>query len=134
MLAGLDVPQDGLPTVSTGRYAAMYKPFHMIGLELSISILNAALRGDVATVAKYALKAGEMLDGEGGYTVYGKLVPAVRSLNEGALPIGLAHKVELKNDVAAGAIVCWSDVTIDPEVQAVKTRRDAAAMGATGAS
>jgi predicted homoserine dehydrogenase-like protein len=132
--------QYGLPTDSTGRYAAMYKPFHMIGLELSISILNAALRGeptgsarewcgDVATVAKRALKAGEMLDGEGGYTVYGKLIPAARSLNEGALPIGLAHKVPLKNDVAAGDIVRWSDVTIDPEVQAVKIRREAEAMG-----
>jgi len=134
--------QYGLPTDSTGRYAAMYKPFHMIGLELSISVLNAALRGeptgsarewrgDVATVAKRALKAGEMLDGEGGYTVRGKLVPAARSLKEGTLPIGLAHKVPLKNDVAAGAIVRWSDVTIDPEVQAVKIRREAEAMGAT---
>src|SRR3954471_24575177 len=55
--------QYGLPSDDTGRYAAMYKPFHMIGLELSISVLNAALRGeatgsarawrgDVATVAK----------------------------------------------------------------------------------
>ena len=103
----------GLPTDATGRYAAMYKPFHLIGLELSISVLNAALRGeptgstrewrgDVVTVAKRALKAGEMLDGEGGYTVYGKLVPAARSLAEGALPIGLAHKVKLMNDIAAG--------------------------------
>jgi predicted homoserine dehydrogenase-like protein len=133
--------QYGLPTDSTGRYAAMYKPFHLIGLELSISVLNAALRGeptgssrewrgDVATVAKRALKAGETLDGEGGYTVYGKLVPAARSLKENALPIGLAHKIVLKNDIAAGAIVRWSDVVIDPEVQAVKIRREAEAMGA----
>jgi predicted homoserine dehydrogenase-like protein len=133
----------GLPTDSTGRYAAMYKPFHMIGLELSISVLSAALRGeptgssrewrgDVATVAKRALKAGETLDGEGGYTVWGKLVPAGRSLAEGALPIGLAHNVSLKNDVAQGAIVKWSDVEIDGEVQAVKIRREAEAMGAKG--
>ncbi len=55
----------------------MYKPFHLIGLELSISVLSAALRGeptgstrewcgDVAAVAKRDLKAGETLDGEGG--------------------------------------------------------------------
>jgi predicted homoserine dehydrogenase-like protein len=130
----------GLPTDSTGRYAAMYKPFHLIGLELSISVLNAALRGeptgsarewrgDVATVAKRALKAGETLDGEGGYTVYGKLIPAARSLKEGALPIGLANKIKLKNDIAAGSIVKWSDVEIDGEVQAVKIRREAEAMG-----
>jgi predicted homoserine dehydrogenase-like protein len=132
--------QYGLPTDSTGLYAAMYKPYHLIGMELTISVLNAALRGeatgatrewrgDVATVAKRALKAGEMLDGEGGYTVWGKLVPAARSLAESALPIGLAHKVKLVNDIAAGAIVRWSDVAIDAEVQAVKIRREAEAMG-----
>jgi predicted homoserine dehydrogenase-like protein len=130
----------GLPTDETGRYAAMYKPFHMIGLELSISVLNAALRneptgstrewrGDVVTVAKRALKAGEMLDGEGGYTVYGKLAPAAKSLADGALPLGLAHKVKLLNDVAAGGLVRWSDVAVDTEAQAVKVRREAEAMG-----
>ncbi|MGZ5864783.1 MAG: NAD(P)H-dependent oxidoreductase [Xanthobacteraceae bacterium] len=131
--------QYGLPTDSTGRYAAMYKPFHLIGLELSISVLNAALRGeatgatrewrgDVVTITKRALKAGEMLDGEGGYTVYGKLVPAARSLADGALPLGLAHKVQLKNDIQAGGLVRWSDVAIDGEMQAVKIRREAEAM------
>ena len=95
-------------TDASGRYAAMYKPYHLIGLELGISVLSAALRGeptgqpqgwrgDVVAVAKRALRAGETLDGEGGYTVWGKLVPAARSLAEGALPIGLAH------NVAAGA-------------------------------
>ena len=94
--------QYGLPTDASGRYAAMYKPFHLIGLELSISVLNVALRGeptgscrgfrgDAVAVAKRALKAGETLDGEGGYTVYAKLIPAARSLKLGALPIGLAH-------------------------------------------
>jgi len=98
--------QYGLPTDATGRYAAMYKPFHLIGLELPISVLNVALRGeptgscrgwrgDAVTVAKRALTAGEMLDGEGGYCVYAKLIPAARSLKLGALPIGLAHHVKL---------------------------------------
>src|SRR5213082_2759070 len=106
--------QYGLKTDSSGRYAAMYKPNHLIGLELNISILSAALRGeptgqaidfrgDVASVAKRNLRAGEMLDGEGGYTVWGKLMPAAESLKTGALPIGLAHRVKLKNDVAHGA-------------------------------
>ena len=86
----------------------MYKPYHLIGLELNISILSAALRfeptgqphgfrGDVAAVAKRDLRAGEMLDGEGGYTVWGKLMPAAASLTAGALPIGLAHRVKLKS-------------------------------------
>ena len=126
--------QYGLKTDSSGRYAAMYKPYHLIGLELNISILSAALRGeptgqaidfrgDVASVAKRDLRAGEMLDGEGGYTVWGKLMPAADSLKAGALPIGLAHKLKLKNDIAHGAVVRWSDVEIDAGDDTIKTRR-----------
>jgi predicted homoserine dehydrogenase-like protein len=80
-------------------------------------------RGDVVAVAKRALKAGEMLDGEGGYTVWGKLVPAERSLADGALPIGLAHKVKLRRDIAAGDVVRWADVEI-ADSEAVRVRRD----------
>jgi predicted homoserine dehydrogenase-like protein len=126
--------QYGLKTDSSGRYAAMYKPYHLIGLELNISILSAALckeptgqplgfRGDVAAVAKRDLRAGEMLDGEGGYTVWGKLMPAHASLSVGALPIGLAHRVRLRNDVAPGAVVRWSDVETDATDDTIKTRR-----------
>jgi predicted homoserine dehydrogenase-like protein len=79
-------------------------------------------RGDAVAVAKRALRAGEMLDGEGGYTVWGKLVPAERSLAEGALPIGLAHKVPLTRDVAAGEIVRWADVAM-PDSEAAHARR-----------
>jgi predicted homoserine dehydrogenase-like protein len=127
--------QYGLPTDATGRYAAMYKPFHLIGLELSISVLNVTLRGeptgscrewrgDAVTVAKRALKAGEMLDGEGGYTVYAKLIPAARSLKLGALPIGLAHHVKLLRDVAAGEFVTAADVALDDNLLAVRIRRE----------
>ena len=127
--------QYGLPTDATGRYAAMYKPFHLIGLELSISVLNVALRGeptgscrgwrgDAVTVAKRALTAGEMLDGEGGYCVYAKLIPAARSLKIGALPIGLAHHVKLVRDVAAGQFVAAADVVLDENSQAVRIRRE----------
>ena len=126
----------GLKTDVSGWYAAMYKPYHLIGLELGISVLSAALRGeptgqpqgwrgDVVAVAKRSLRAGETLDGEGGYTVWGKLVPAERSLAQGALPIGLAHNVPLQRDIAAGEIVRWTDVAI-LDSPAVEARR---AMG-----
>ena len=112
----------------------MYKPYHLIGLELNISILSAALRheptgqphgffGDVTAVAKRSLRAGEMLDGEGGYTVWGKLMPARASLAAGALPIGLAHRVKLKSNIPHGAVVRWNDVEIDAGIDAVATRR-----------
>jgi len=127
--------QYGLPVDSTGRYAAMYKPFHLIGLELSISVLSAALRGeptgstrawrgDAVAVAKRDLKAAEMLDGEGGYTVYGRLASASRSKAARMLPIGLAHGVRLTRDVAAGAVVTEDDVALDAERLAVRVRRE----------
>jgi len=125
--------QYGLPTDPSGRYAAMYKPYHLIGLELSISVLNAALRGeptgscrawhgDAVAVAKRSLKAGEMLDGEGGYTVYARLIPAARSVERGALPIGLAHHVKLVRDVATGEILTSADVAVDATQEAVRIR------------
>ena len=83
-----------------------------------------AWRGDCVATAKRDLKAGEMLDGEGGYTVYGKLMPAVDSKRLGGLPIGLAHKVKLVRDVAVGKQVTWKDVAIDTKNQAVKFRRE----------
>jgi predicted homoserine dehydrogenase-like protein len=64
-----------------------------------------------------------MLDGEGGYTVWGKLMPAAASLAAGALPIGLAHRIKLKNDIKYGAVVRWSDVETDAGNDTIKTRR-----------
>src|ERR1700761_4014459 len=123
--------QYGLKTDSSGRYAAMYKPYHLIGLELNISVLSAALRGestgqphdwrgDVVAVAKRDLRAGQTLDGEGGYTVWGKLMPAAQSLKVGGLPIGLAHRVKLKRDIAHGAVVGWADVETNADDEAIK--------------
>ena len=131
--------QYGLQTDSTGRYAAMYKPYHLIGLELGISVASIAVRqeatgatgewrGDVAATAKRALKQGEKLDGEGGFTVYGKLMQTADALGMQALPIGLAHNMVLKRDIAAGAVVTWDDVDYDASQQAVAFRREQEAL------
>jgi predicted homoserine dehydrogenase-like protein len=127
--------QYGLKTDSSGKYAAMYKPYHLIGLELGISVASIAVRGeatgatgewrgDVVATAKRNLKSGEKLDGEGGFTVYGKLMTAADSLKLGALPIGLAHDMILKNDIPAGNPVCWADVDYDATKQAIAFRRE----------
>jgi predicted homoserine dehydrogenase-like protein len=119
----------------SGRYAALYRPIHMIGLELGVSIASAALRreptgaptgfrSDVAATAKRALAAGEVLDGEGGFCVWGKQVPAERSLAEGLLPLGLAHAVKLERAVAEGECLKWSDVAYDANDLAVTVRRE----------
>ena len=103
----------GLKTDASGWYASMYKPYHLIGLELGISVASVGVRGeatgqarawvgDVVATAKRDLAAGEVLDGEGGFRVYGKLMPASASSAIGALPLGLAHGVTLTRPVKAG--------------------------------
>jgi predicted homoserine dehydrogenase-like protein len=127
--------QYGLNTDASGRYAAMFKPYHLIGLELNISILSAALRGeptgqarsfraDVAAVAKRDLRIGEKLDGEGGFTVWGRAMRAADSIRLGALPIGLAHNLRLKANVEAGATLRWSDVELPDADESIAARRE----------
>ena len=125
----------GLKTDPSGEFSALYKPYHLIGLELGISVASIGLRGeptgtpiafsaDVVAIAKRDLAAGETLDGEGGFTVYGRLMPAEESLRLGGLPLGLAHNAKLKRAVAAGEPVRWDDVGIDETQLAVRVRRE----------
>jgi len=118
-----------------GKYAALYRPIHMIGMELGISVASAALRNeptgaptgfrsDVVATAKRDLKTGEILDGEGGFCVWGKQTPATTSLERELLPLGLAHNVKVKRDIAEGQALRWSDVIFDPNDSAVRVRRE----------
>ena len=129
----------GVKTDPSGRYACMYKRWHLIGLEAGISVASVGLRGeptgcasgfraDAVATAKRSLKAGELLDGEGGYTVVGRLMPAADSLQLGCLPLGLAHGWKLLKAVAAGEPLKWSDVAVDSNSAAVKLRREMEAM------
>jgi predicted homoserine dehydrogenase-like protein len=133
----------GLLTDDSGRYSAMYKPYHLIGLELGISVASVGVRneptgapqaliGDVVATAKRDLRAGEMLDGEGGYTVYGKLMPAADSLRLGGLPLGLAHGSKLLKPVKAGEPVRWDDVAFDAADRTVQFRREMEALYLAG--
>src|SRR3954449_8585346 len=119
----------------SGRYAALYRPIHMIGLELGISVASVALRkeptgaptgfrSDAIATAKRALKKGELLDGEGGFCVWGKQTAAEISLEAGYFPLGLAQNLTLKHDIAEGERLKWSDVNFDPNDTAVRVRRE----------
>jgi len=125
----------GVRTDPSGRYVCMYRRWHLIGLELGISVASAALRresigvatcfnADVVATAKRDLKVSEMLDGEGGYTVWGKLFPAVKSLNQGGLPLGLANNLKLVRPVPKGQSLTWEDVAIDESLPAYKVRME----------
>jgi predicted homoserine dehydrogenase-like protein len=129
-------------TDPSGRYFTLYKRWHLIGLEVGYSVASLALRreptgvaqvwnADVVATAKRDLKPGEMLDGEGGFTVWGKLTPAAASLKAGGLPLGLAHQVRLVRPVAKGQSLCWDDVAMDTGTRAYAVRREMETMFAT---
>jgi predicted homoserine dehydrogenase-like protein len=122
-------------TDPSGRYFTLYKRWHLIGLEVGVSVASVALRGDatgvagawnadVVATAKRDLQPGEMLDGEGGYTVWGKLLPAATSLRLGGVPLGLAHEVKVLRPVKQGQSLSWADVAIDTGTAAYRLRRE----------
>jgi predicted homoserine dehydrogenase-like protein len=121
-------------TDDSGRYFTLYKRWHLIGLEVGISVASVALRSeptgvaqgwnaDVVATAKRDLRPGERLDGEGGYTVWGKLLPAATSRAVGGLPLGLAHDVKVSRPVAQGQSLTWADVEV-PASRAYGLRRE----------
>ena len=129
----------GMKTDSSGRFAAQCKPYHLIGLELGVSVANIMCRGeptgqtrtwaaDVVATAKQDLKAGAKLDGEGGFTVYGRLIPARDSLAMDGLPIGLAHGLVLKKRTRKDEKISWQDVEYSETNQAVAVRREMEAI------
>lgn len=122
-------------TDPSGRYFTLYKRWHLIGLEVGVSVASVALRGeptgvptawnaDVVATAKRDLKPGDMLDGEGGFTVWGKLQPAKSSMAMGGLPLGLAHNVRMLRPVSKGQCLCWADVAVDTGTQAWRVRKE----------
>jgi predicted homoserine dehydrogenase-like protein len=122
-------------TDPTGRYFTLYKRWHLIGLEVGMSVASVALRGeatgvatcwkgDVVATAKRDLAPGDTLDGEGGYTVWGKLLPATTSTAIGGLPLGLAHDVKVLRPVKQGQSLVWDDVAIDTASSAYRLRRE----------
>ncbi len=131
-------------TDPSGRYFTLYKRWHLIGLEVGLSVASVALRGeptgvatgwraDVVATAKRDLKPGELLDGEGGYTVWGKLMPADTSVKLGGVPLGLAHDVKVVRPVAKGHILTWADVAMDTTTRAYQLRMELEALGAQSA-
>jgi predicted homoserine dehydrogenase-like protein len=130
-------------TDPSGRYFTLYKRWHLIGLEVGVSVASVALRNeptgvatgwnaDVVATAKRDLKPGDMLDGEGGYTVWGKLLPAATSKRMGGVPLGLAHGVKVLRSVSKGQSLTWDDVAMDTHTHAYKIRREMEATSVLG--
>lgn len=125
--------ESALTTDPAGAYAALWRPWRLGGLGVGRAVALAALRrepeaaprvfaADVVAVAKRDLRPGEVLDAVGGGCVRGHLMAAPRSLDRGALPVGLAD-VPLVRPVPAGTLLTWDDVDIDESAEAVRLRR-----------
>lgn len=125
----------GVPMDGSGTYGLMYRPYHLVGMETPISIAKAYLYGEptgapiahigeVVAAARRRLNPGEILDGEGGYTVYGILVEAAQAFAEGLLPIGLCHQARVARTVATDKILEFGDVVLPEGGAALRMRRD----------
>ena len=125
----------GVKVDATGEYAALYRPYHFIGLELNVSVASVALRGeatggsryfagDVASTAKKDLKPGDVLDGEGGYTIFGSLTTAEQSVANGVVPMGLSGGAQVIHPVAKGQVLTYEDLKVDSTSLAFELRKE----------
>ena len=107
-----------------GPLYAFYTPYHLPHLQIVPTVARAVLfrdatvapRGepvcDVLTVAKRDLKAGEVLDGIGGFTCYGTIDNADVARRENLLPMGLSQGCRLSRDVALDHAITYDDVVL----------------------
>ena len=130
----------GIATDPSGRFAALWRPYHLIGLEIGVSIASAALRGEptgapfaghraeVVCATRAPMRAGDLIDGEGGYAAYGTCLPADLARERDLVPMGLAHGLRLTRDVAADHPIGRDDVTVDDSSFLWRLRREQDAL------
>lgn len=126
----------GLAVDPSGAIASMWRPFHLIGLEIGTSIASVALRreptgapvagyiGEVGCASRRPMRAGDTIDGEGGYAVYGTIASAERSQRDGLVPMGLSQGLKLVRDIEADHWITEADVTFDESSFLWKLRRE----------
>jgi len=123
----------GMVTDSSGNYSAIWRPYHYIGLELAQSIYSISLdlkptgftknyNSDVGAVAKKDLKAGEKLDGEGGFCARGKLISSQKSKEDGILPLGLTDNAIVKRNIKRDELIRLADVDLDLPKEVLEAR------------
>ena len=113
-------------SMGPGPLWTLYRPYHLCNLETPLTIGRAViyhegvivpkggLVSEVITVAKKDMKAGEHLDGIGGYTTYGSIDTHEHAKEAGFVPFGLINKnAVLKKDVKKGQLLTYDDVEID---------------------
>ncbi len=127
-----------------GPLYTFYRPFHLPHLEVPLTVARAVLFNDAAvtpigppccdaiTIAKRDLRAGEELDGIGGFMTYGSIENADVSLDQGLLPMGLSDGCRLKTDVAKDGALRYADVDVPSGRVADELRAEQAVAFAVG--
>jgi predicted homoserine dehydrogenase-like protein len=107
-----------------GPFYVFYTPYHLPQVQVLSTIARAALFHDpttspigkpvcdVLSVAKRNLKAGETLDGIGGFTCYGMIENAPVAQKEAILPMGLSENCRLKRDIPKDQAITYADVEV----------------------
>lgn len=113
----------------------LYRPYHLTSIEAPLSIARAYFMGEptmvpkaglvseVVTYGKKDLKAGEVLDGIGGYTTYGMIELFGTARDEDLLPLGLSEGCRLKNDIEKGQPITYKDVELVQDSTILQLRR-----------
>ena len=123
----------GMVTDLSGKFSAIWRPYHYIGLELAQSIYSIALdnratgftknyNAEVASIAKKDLKKGERLDGEGGFCARGRLISSEKSKKEKILPLGLTDNAILNKDINKDETIKLDDVILDLPNEVIEAR------------
>jgi len=118
-----------------GPLYSFYTPYHLCHFEVPLTVARAVLFGDYAitpagkptveviTVAKRDLKAGDTIDGLGGYDTYGQCEAAGVTADEGLLPMGVAEGCVLRRDVKKDEYLTYADVEL-PQGRLVDALRE----------
>jgi predicted homoserine dehydrogenase-like protein len=120
--------------VQPGPNFLLHRPYHLCSIETPLSVARAylyneptggpkGLYSELIALTKRDLKAGEILDGSGGYMVTGRLEKAVLAAEKNLLPFGLADDIKLVKDVPKDEPIRYDDVVLDESMFVVMLRR-----------
>ena len=126
-----------VPRGARGESALIYRPHHWAGLEASNSLIRAVLdheptgaplaaapSAEVLAAAKKTLEPGAVLDGGGGYAVYGVAERADIARKENLLPLGLAEGIRVTKKIPPDGVIGYDDVELDEASFLLKLRRE----------
>ena len=106
-----------------GPFYVFYTPFHLPHLQIASTIGRAVVHHDatvapiggpvceVIAVAKRNLKAGERLDGVGGFCAYGLIENTEPARALAALPISLSEDCVMRRDIEKDSVITFDDVS-----------------------